>query len=420
MGAKDGVHDQMTDEVIVVGGGPVGLVAALTLATEGVPVTVIEAEHGLSRKSSASVFHPAILELLEPFGVTKRLVPLGTSADRIQYRDYYEGEYVHFDYELIGDRTRYPFRLHIEQWELTRIVYGLLSGFDNVRILFGKRAVDVVTGPQHVEVRCHDGTALKASWLIAADGAHSAVRKSLGIHLEGSTYTLANMSIKTTADLRTVLPDIAPITYISGGPSDVSPFGIAALAHPDHWRISCRVPFRNDEVRSLLEPDALEAFLHGDALDAFLRGTLSDEIQHYPILAAYSYRTHRRVAQRFSQDRVALVGDAAHLNSPAGGMGMNSGIQDAYYLAKCVAGVLTGDRDESEVVDIAAWRRAVAIEIVGPRAEGNFSEQFDPEVVETRRQRLLELSDDRQKATTYLAQRSMLDLRGAPSLPATA
>lgn len=396
----------MMDDVIIVGAGPVGLSAALMLAKSGVTVHVIESNLGLSRDSHASVFHPPTLEIFDEFGIAKKLIPLGVKADQIQYRDYHTGPFVDIPYSLIADETKFPFRLHLEQWEFNRLAYSALCDFDNVRITFDRSVTQVANEADHVTVTCDDGSEFSGRWLIGADGSHSLVRDQVGIKASGETYEILNMSVKTTAELEAVMPDIAPITYISGGKGNVSPFGVAALKKPDHWRISCRL-VSGQEAEKSLDKAAISRFLHG---------TVSDKIENYPVMHAYTYIAHRRVAEQFSKGRVILMGDSAHINSPAGGMGMNSGVHDAYVLTDALVGVLQRGRPASDIEAAAELRRKVAVEVVGPRSEGNFSEQFDPEDLELRAQRLKELANDPERSKRYLLERSMLDPAARPQI----
>ncbi len=128
------------DRVIVVGAGPVGLVAATYLASEGIPVTVIEAQREIPDDLRASTFHPPTLDFLARFGITDTLLAQGLVCRYWQFRDRKQGAIATFDLATLGGDTQFPYRLQCEQWKLTRLLRAHLEASAEAEIIYGARA----------------------------------------------------------------------------------------------------------------------------------------------------------------------------------------------------------------------------------------------------------------------------------------
>ena len=139
----------------------------------------------------ASTFHPPTLEMLDELGVAESLIALGLVADRFQYRDRKEGLIAEFDLTVLKDHTRFPFRLQIDQYALSQLLFAQLQGIAVADVRFGHRVEAVALGGDHAVVTAETANGLRrfrAPYLIGADGANSAVRRSIGIDFEGMTY----------------------------------------------------------------------------------------------------------------------------------------------------------------------------------------------------------------------------------------
>jgi 3-(3-hydroxy-phenyl)propionate hydroxylase len=247
--------------VIIVGGGPVGLVSALALAQRDIPVLVLEAHPHLFMDLRAGSFHPPTLEVLEASGITKKLIEIGIIVPAWQLRDRTEGVIAVFELaSLLKDETPYPFRLHCEQHKLTPLAYEMLKRVPHAEVRFCSRVTEVSQDADSVSVKAEtpDGVeTFTGLWVIGADGGGSIVRKSAKIAFEGFTYPEKFALISTPYDLG------------QRGFTDT-----AYISHPIEWCAVFRLPHNG--------PPGLWRFLYGcrinltDKLAAVWRGEADD------------------------------------------------------------------------------------------------------------------------------------------------
>lgn len=371
------------DRVIVVGAGPVGLITAIGLAREGIPVIVLEAESELVHDLRAGSFHPPSLEVLEPFGITAKLHETGIVVDKWQLRDRQEGVVAQMHLDLLKDETPYPYRLHLEQHKLTPIVYGMLMQIPGAEVRFANRVAGVEQTEDAVTVTVDTPAGretLDARWVIGADGGRSAVRKSCDIAFDGMTWPEKFALVSTPYDLGEL--GFTYTAYISDPEQWCAVFKLPDEGPPGLWRFlyGCKVDESDDEGMS------------EDNIERRLQYVVPRSVR-YEIKYKGIYRVHQRVAETFRRGRALLAGDAAHLNNPIGGFGMNAGIQDAGSLISKLAAVWHGKADDRILDLYVRQRRQVNIEYVQAVSIRNKQtlEERDPEV---RRRRL----DDYRKA----------------------
>jgi 3-(3-hydroxy-phenyl)propionate hydroxylase len=346
--------------VLVAGAGPVGLTAALVLARRGVPVTVLEAGPGLSSESRASTFHPPTLEMLEDLGVLGPVLEQGLIVRTFQYRDRRTGPVAELDLTVLAPDTRHPYRVQLEQGKLTPLLLRALSRLPGSEVRFGARVTAVSQDPHGVDAVLSDGTTARGSHLVAADGAHSAVRRSLGVGFHGMTYPERFLVASVEADLTAELPGLAPIAYVMD-PDE----WLVLLRTPDHWRILLPTPGDTTDAAEL-------ARLPG-RLSALRAASAGRTGPPWRVVQAGLYRVHQRVADTFRLGRILLCGDAAHVNNPLGGMGMNSGIHDAVLMGAALHAVADGRSGADEALDrIATARRDCALTYVGAQTHRNW------------------------------------------------
>jgi 3-(3-hydroxy-phenyl)propionate hydroxylase len=392
----------MLERVIVVGAGPVGCTAALCLAQSGIPVVLVEREPELAEDLRASTVHPSSLDLLDTIGVTERIVPLGLDAPVYQFRDRQTNEYVDFDLGVLGDITRFPMRLQCEQFKITRVIVAMLAHYPHADVRLGVEVTgvenDASGGAVSVTLRDRTGASVRerAAFAIGCDGASSAVRKLMGIDFEGFTWPEKFLSIGSPLDYTEYLPGLSNVSYIS------DPDEWCALVRVvGSWRIVFPTDPASDDAEVLSDP-------HVDRLmRKFLPIRGDFEIFHRSI-----YRVHQRVAQTFNRGRVVIAGDAAHLNNPLGGMGMNSGIHDAFNATGKIARVLhDGDRFEPLLDHYTRQRRMVAVEYVQAASIRNkrLLEERDPAVRRERFDELRRIAGDPVQAREYLRRSTLYE-----------
>jgi 3-(3-hydroxy-phenyl)propionate hydroxylase len=386
--------------VIIVGAGPVGLVCALSLASREVPVLVLEANDELFMDLRAGSFHPPSLEVLEPIGVTSRLLEMGITVHRWQWRDRTDGVVGTFELGLLRDETPYPFRLHLEQHKLTPLLMQMLSPFPHAQVLFSRRVTGVCQDGDRVIATadgCEGPETFEGAWIIGCDGGGSIVRKLAGIEFTGFTYPERFALISTTYDLGQ--RGFSDTAYISHPVEWCAVFRLPHEGPPGVWRFlyGCR-PDRSGEVE--LSDDVVEGRLQ----------SVASKPGRYETIHKTIYRVHQRVAETFRHGRLLLAGDAAHLNNPIGGFGLNSGVQDAMNLTDKLVAVIRGEAD-AEVLDrYVRQRRMATIEYIQEQSIRNkrMLEETDPLV---RRERLADMrraSTDPVRAKEIVMRSSMI------------
>jgi 3-(3-hydroxy-phenyl)propionate hydroxylase len=388
----------MTDPIVIVGAGPSGLTAALFLSSCGVPVIVLEYHPGPYEDPRAATFHPPTLEMFSASGVTGRLHDLGLIARHWQFWGRAEGLVAQFDLGLLADVTPYPYRLQCEQHKLVRILLDELAGRRGVQIQFNVEVTTVTQDRDGVTVGTAAGDTLRAAYVIGADGGRSAVRKSQGIDFAGFTYEERFLVITNRFDYES--RGFAYSCYVSDPAEWVALFKIPGNGPPGIWRVV--FPTQPEER----ETDLLDFAEADSRLREFLPVDGSFGVTHTNL-----YTVHQRVAATFRKGRVLLVGDAAHVNNPLGGMGMNFGIHDAVSLAEKLARVINGSAAPGLLDLYDRQRRHVANEVLQAMTiqNKNILEEKDQAVRRARLDELRAIAADPDKARSYLLRTSMIE-----------
>jgi len=388
----------MSSHVLIAGAGPVGLVSALTLATAGVAVTVFERNTTAPQDLRASTFHPPTLDMLARFGLTEELISQGLVARFTQQRDRKEGLIAEFDMSLLEDETQHPFRLQCEQWKLNKLLSDRLAKFPHARILLGTEVQSVTQDDMHVElgVKTPDGIeTFTGDYLIGADGAWSSVRQSLNIEFEGFTYPERFLVVSTDFEFADHLPKLSYVNYVSD---------------PQEWCVLLRVPLLWRVLFPTRLQESDEEVMTDESIQARLQNLLSKQ-SPYSVVHRTLYKVHQRVAKEFRRGRVVLAGDAAHINNPLGGMGMNGGVQDAFNLSDKLVDILNNGASQDLLGRYERQRRAIAIEYINANTARNKKtiEERDPEARRKTQEELRAIAANPAASRDYLRKTSMID-----------
>jgi 3-(3-hydroxy-phenyl)propionate hydroxylase len=347
-----------SDRVVIVGAGPVGLSCALFLVTKGIDVIVLEAEDALPGDMRASTFHPATLDMLRDFDIARQLTAQGFPAPQWQFARWDNGDAVIWDLTTLSDVTAHPFRLQCEQFKLTRTILAVLSGHPRFEIVFGATVEGLRQDSDGVTVIADlNGrqSRFDGRYLVGADGAKSQVRKSVGLDLKGETYPRTSITVSVDFPFEDHLKGLLPVSYVW---TENDHFSL--MRARDGWRTGYS-PALGQSVETSLSDDYIQWHLQ----------RILPTGRDYKVTHRGAYTIHRRVVDNFRAGRVLLAGDAAHLNSPSGGMGMNSGIHDASNLADKLHRVISGE-PESLLDLYARQRRTIAVEDVQAQSDTNY------------------------------------------------
>jgi len=332
-------------QVIVAGAGPVGTMAAYRLAKLGFEVILCEAGPNCAQDLRASTFHPPTLEMLDELGMAETMIERGLKAPIYHFRERQSGEVVAFDLSELEGETKFPYRVQCEQHVMAGLLAEKLTEHPKADVRFNHRVIAFEQKGGGVEVALetpYTVEKIKADYLIAADGGNSLIRKWLGAEFEGFTYPERFLTLSTTVELKDYIENLSYVNYVSD-PKE----WLVLLRVPSVWRIL--VPASEDQSDEWLVSNEKK-----DQVFQNLIGESGVQTGHRTI-----YRVHQRVAKKFNYGRVCLVGDAAHLNNPLGGFGMNSGIHDAWNLCDKLQHNLTKGHDESALELFDRQRRAV-------------------------------------------------------------
>jgi 2-polyprenyl-6-methoxyphenol hydroxylase-like FAD-dependent oxidoreductase len=337
------------EKILIAGAGPSGLALAAELKRRGVNAMIVDQQPAGANTSRACVVHARTMEVLEPLGVTRDLLAEGVKVPIFRIRDR-DRPLLTIDFSDIP--SAYRFTLMIPQNRVEQILLQHLERL-GCNVMRPCKLIGYTTSPSQVEaqIQVNDSSdqsikaPIKAQWLIGCDGMHSIVREQSGIAFAGGEY-----------DASFVLADVSMAWPLSREEVTLfySPKGLVVVAPlPDErFRIVATV----DEAPEVPSREFMQAIL-----DA--RGPMSNPGRLHDVAWSSRFHIHHRVAQAPRKGRVLLCGDAAHVHSPAGGQGMNTGIQDSISLAEALTSTLR-DGDEARLDAWAAQRHKVASDVV--------------------------------------------------------
>ena len=343
-------------DAVVVGGGPVGFVTALGLAQAGTRVCLIEAEPRITDSPRAAVYHWSVLDGLERLGVREDAESAGFAKRDYLWLVRSTGERMHYDLAVLEGRTAFPYNIHLGQDRLAQIARERLEKLSNAEIRFGTQLVALAQDADGVTLQVegpNGSEGLRARYIVGADGAGSAVRKSLGLEFDGMTWPERFVATNVRHDFEGA--GYQETTMVI---DDEWGAVIVKLTPDGSWRCT------------YMEDSALpeESFL-GRVPQAY-RHLLPGQ-GGYDLDRAAPYRMHQRCAERFRVGRALLAGDAAHVTNPTGGLGLTGGLFDAFALWPTLAAVMLEGADPALLDRYCEDRRRVFLEKTSPQAVKN-------------------------------------------------
>jgi 3-(3-hydroxy-phenyl)propionate hydroxylase len=349
--------------ILVAGGGPVGFVTALALARQGLPVHLFEAEPRINTMPRSATTHAATLEMLDGLGMVEEVIERGYVEPLFRIWDRRTKAIVaEFDFGTLKDETPYPFAVQCEQHKIAGMALDRLRRVPDAKVEFSTRVTSVRQAADGVEIEVENADGLRTvagSYLIGCDGGRSTVRKALGIGFDGYTHPERFMILTTTFDIGTMYPGCTR-NYITDPDGWFSLFKVSGDEAGPLWRVlSSTRPEQTDD--ELMSPEATERRLQG----------FIPKDGPYDIVHRNLYNVHQRVAMSFRKGRVFLAGDAAHVNNPLGGLGLNFGIHDAVELTTLLGRVIRREAPETVLDEYDRHRRPLNVEFVQQQTIAN-------------------------------------------------
>ena len=383
-------------DVLIVGAGPVGLLAANALVEKSIDIYICDKLNAPVEELRASTFHPPTLDLLEPLGLTSAVLENGLKSPEWQIRFHETGDRVVFDLSVLKADTNHPYRVQCEQAHLAAAARAKL-GRACIEVNYGCQVEDIVDKGAFVETTLMSGGVrfrIRSRYLIGADGAQSIVRGHVTTTFPGHTYPETTVLATTDFPFENYLEGLSNINYVWW---EKGTFSLLKL--PDLWRCSL-YPDSEETLEEALEEAAIRRKL----------SRITPEAAACNINVIRPYRVHMKIADEFCRNRIVLAGDAAHLNSPSGGMGMNGGIHDALMLSDALELSLRAN-DETALPRYAAARRATALEDILQAADRNRSRMQEKEPGKRRDifNELKNITEQTETARSYLLKTSMIE-----------
>jgi 3-(3-hydroxy-phenyl)propionate hydroxylase len=390
-------------DAIIVGAGPVGAICALALARKGMSVVLIEAEPEINRNPRAATTHPATLEMMAELDLLDDIRTQGLVARYFQFWDRLTGRKVaEFDHQWLTHDTRFPFVLQCEQHKIANLAVSRLRAMPNAIVKFGSELTGFEQDASGTTAQVNGARGretLHGRYLIGCDGGRSRIRKDLKIEFEG--YTHPERFVVLTATFDFAAEGFCFRNYLSGPGEWANLFKVTGDDGAGYWRAV--FPTRVGETdEQALSDQSVQERLNG----------ICQRARPYEVVHRNIYNVHQRVASSFRSGRVLLAGDAAHVNNPIGGLGMNFGIHDAVELAERLQRIIRLGSDQDDELDgYDRVRRSLNVEYVQAQTVQNKKrlEEKDPEI-RARHFRDLELIErDPQRQREFLLRTSLLD-----------
>lgn len=387
--------------VVVVGAGPVGVVAAIAAAQKGFKVTLLESTKEVDHNPRAATTHPSTLEFIDQVGLIDEFIEQGLVARYFQFWDRdTKTRVAQFDHDLLKDETKFPFVVQTEQHKLVLMGLKRLATFPDVSYQFGITVTNLQQGPdQAILTTEHDGEIgqITADYVIGSDGGKSTIRKLLNIEFEGYTWPERFIVLTSIHDFEKSM-GCCYRNYFAGSNEWANLFKVTGDDYKGRWRAV--FPARTDESDE-------EALSDASAQKRIIE--LEEECSLESIVHRNIYNVHQRVAQKFRVGRVMLAGDSSHLNNPIGGLGLNCGIHDAMELVSSLEDIRNG-ADDTRLDLYEKRRKTLNVQFIQEQTIVNKKrlEEKDPLARKQRLDELRKIEADNQLQKQFLMKSSLL------------
>jgi 3-(3-hydroxy-phenyl)propionate hydroxylase len=387
--------------VVVVGAGPVGVVAAIAAAQKGFKVTLLDAALEVDHNPRAATTHPSTLDFIDQVGLIDEFVKQGLVARYFQFWDRdTKSRVAQFDHELLKDETKFPFVVQTEQHKLVLMGLKRLDTFTDVSYQFGITVTNLAQAPDHVILTTQqDGQTgqIKADYVIGADGGKSTIRKLLNIEFEGYTWPERFIVLTSIHDFEKSM-GCCYRNYFAGSSEWANLFKVTGDDYKGRWRAV--FPARTDESDE-------EALSDASAKKRIIE--LEEACSLESIVHRNIYNVHQRVAQKFRVGRVMLAGDSSHLNNPIGGLGLNCGIHDAMELVSSLDDIQKG-ADDTRLDLYEKRRKTLNVQFIQEQTIANKKrlEEKDPNARKDRLDELRKIESDHVLQKQFLMKSSLL------------
>ena len=340
------------NRVLIAGGGPIGYTTALNLAKYGIPFTLFEAGNEISEDPRAATIHPPTLEMFDAIGLTKVFMKRGFVTQNYHFRDRRQGLIANFNLGVLKNDTAFPYRVMLEQHKISRIIAEVLEDYDQHEILNNHSVDSVIQDTEGVIATINTPNGPKefrGRYMIGCDGGRSNVRKSIDVDFEGFQFEERFLVVSTPYDFGK--HGYAITNYIADPEEWCALFCVKGPDDSGLWRVVFPIDpdFTEDEI---FDDAAIEKRLQG-----FHPRDTSFKVVHRNL-----YHVHQRVASKYREGRILIAGDAAHINNPLGGMGMNFGFHDAFNLTDKLNQIWFHDASEDLLDKYDRQRKTVASE----------------------------------------------------------
>ena len=389
--------------VIVVGAGPAGCSLALYLAQHDVNTLLIETfteANFLDQAPRTGSIHPSTLEMFADLGLYERIEPRGLIAPTFQFWDRLSDSMIaEFDHAVLKDDTRFPFVLQCERIKVAEEAMKMLRTYPNVKIRMGTTLEDMEQDADGVTaIVTNEGgetERIRGSFIISGEGARSVVRKASNIAFEGYTYPDQVLTVSVVHDFDK-LHGYSYRNYLSDPDQWANLF---KWGQPEQWRVHFPTSL-DDDPEMLMSDEYCQK-----QLQKFLPNP-----KPYDIVYRKLYSSHQLIADTFNVGRALLAGDSAHVNSPIGGVGMNSGVHDSINLGEKLVGILDASMDMSVLDRYTRQRKHVAVNHVKTITERNkkLINERDPELRKRNHDMLHDNATDPKLAREYILRTSLM------------